>query len=79
MKECKFVITPLGSDNKTVLKTETLFIDIDEHIQLAIDMDSVELSVRVYPITKGEYWDMPHEDFTVNMGEIEQLEKEMEE
>lgn len=78
--EATYEITPLGSDAETTIKTETLYVDINKRIQLAIDMnESGDISIRVYPITAGQYWDMPHEEFTVDMEEIIDLEKDLNE
>jgi len=73
----KFDIT--GSKSSTILNDDAIYIDVNERIQVVIEPDDQgNIQMRVYPITKDEYWCEPFAVFDIDINEIEALEKEME-
>ena len=79
IQESDFEITDNHTSNVTHINAvETLNVTINKSVMLCIDASAGDISIRVWPISKGEIWDAPHEEFTVDLEEIEKLEKEME-
>lgn len=71
------------TDNQTSTKitmgdVETINVTVNSKIMLCIDSSEGDLSIRVYPLTKGELWDAPFTEFNVDFAEITKLETEME-
>lgn len=55
--------------------TDTLFVTLgDKRLMLCIDQTARDLSIRVYPYTKGELWDAPFTEFKIDYREIKALE-----
>lgn len=65
-----------GTDKTSTHKTEILFVDLGKKLQLVIEPNEDGLEIRVYPRTKGEYWDAPYDTFEINFSDIKECEKD---
>lgn len=73
-----FVISTMSNEKEVKREVDTLYVDINKRLQLAIDADeNNNVQIRVYPITDECYWDHPYDTLQVDITEIEQLEKEL--
>jgi len=56
---------------------DTIYVEIDERLNVAIVRSEAGLDLRIYPRTEGELWDAPFTTFTVDESEIVELEADL--
>jgi hypothetical protein len=55
-------------------QAETIYVEVDQRFNVAIERTDAGLEIRVYPRTEGELWDAPFTTFTVEESEIVEME-----
>jgi hypothetical protein len=59
-------------------RPDRIFVEVDRRFDIAIVRTETGLSLRVYPRTEGQLWDVPFTTFEVDEAEIIALEEKME-
>lgn len=66
------------SNSLSIADQECLYVKVNDRVKLCIQADDDgNVHIGVWPITDGEIWDAPFEEFDVDIDGINQAEKEL--